>query len=246
MCYNASFPSKKEIEKFLGPDVHNPRWNKEYNSVSGFAFPEIPILSSDRQNEIQTFHWGLIPIWCKDEAQANEMRKNTLNAKSETVFEKPSFRSSIGNKRCLIFVNGFYEWRDFNKKKYPYYIHLKNQETFAIGGIHESWVNNQTGEIIKTCSIITTEANPLMATIHNSKRRMPLIFEKERMFEWIRIEISKEEITSLMKPLDENLMVAHTISKLITSRSENPNVPGVKKEFLYEELSNIQNELFPN
>ena len=164
------------------------------------------------------------------------MRTNTLNAKSETIFEKPSFRSSIGSKRCLLFVKGFYEWRDYNKKKYPYYIHLKNQSVFTFGGIYESWVNKSTGEIINSVSIITTEANPLMAEIHNSKKRMPLILNGAAMNKWIDPKIDKETITQLMKPFDESQMTAHTISKLITSRSENPNQEKVKEIFEYPEL----------
>jgi putative SOS response-associated peptidase YedK len=168
------------------------------------------------------------------------MRTNTLNAKSETIFEKPSFRASIGNKRCLLFAKGFYEWRDYEKKKYPYYIHLKNQPVFTFGGIYESWVNKNTGEIINTTSIITTEANPLMAEIHNSKMRMPLILTGENMHKWIDPSISKEETVALMKPYDESLMAAHTISKLITSRTENPNQPNVKEEFAYAELPQLK------
>lgn len=239
MCYNIAVASKKEIKDLLGLGIEVNASEKEIHTVSGFTSPKIPVLTTGDPKQVQLFNWGLIPKWSKDETQANEMRLNTLNAKAETVFEKPSFRASIDNKRCLIFVNGFYEWRDFNKKKYPYYIHLRDQDTFALGGIYESWVNKETGEIIDTCSIITTEANPLMAVIHNSKKRMPLIFEKERMFDWVKKDISKDEINSLMKPLDEKLMEAHTISKLITNRTLDPNVPEVKKEFSYNELPSI-------
>jgi putative SOS response-associated peptidase YedK len=141
------------------------------------------------------------------------------------------------DKRCLIFVNGFYEWREVNKKKYPYYIQLKQQDTFAFGGIYDTWVNTETGELLSTCSIITTAANPLMEMIHNVKKRMPLIFDKDSMLDWIKPKLEQEEIRSLMKPFDENKMMAHTISKLISSKTDNPNVPEVKQEFLYPELN---------
>lgn len=239
MCYNTAIPSEKEIASLIGPDVLIVTWDKEYYSVSAFAFPKIPVLTAENTKEISILNWGLIPRWSKDLNQAFEMRKNTLNARAETIFEKPSFRNSIQNKRCLIFVNGFYEWREINKKKYPYFIHLKEQHTFALGGIYESWVDKETGEIINTCSVVTTEANALMSMIHNSKKRMPLIFDKEHMNEWIRPNLSEEQINALMKPFDEELMSAHTISKLITSRKENPNVPEVQQPFIYPELVSL-------
>lgn len=239
MCYNVAVANKKDIKKLVGLGIEVNSSVEEVHTVSGFTFPKLSVLTSGNPRQVELFNWGLIPKWCRDEQQAHEMRENTLNAKAETIFEKPSFRASIDKKRCLIFVNGFYEWRDYNKKKYPYYITLKEQDTFALGGIYESWVNKETGEIMDTCSIITTEANPLMAMIHNSKKRMPLIFEKERMFDWVKPEMSKVEINSMMKPLDEQFMEAHTISKLITSRTVNPNVPELKKEFLYPELQGL-------
>ncbi len=98
----------------------------------------------------------------------------------------------------------------------------------------------ETGEIFNTFSMVTTEANPLMAHIHNVKKRMPLILDKNSMLDWIKPDLEKDQITSLMKPLDENNMQAHTISKLITSRTDRTDVPEVKKEFVYSEL----NELF--
>jgi putative SOS response-associated peptidase YedK len=237
MCYNAAIPRQKELEGLIGPDVLIARWDKHYDSVSAFANPELPVLTAEQPKEVNAFQWGLIPKWCKDEQQAKELRSMTVNAKSESIFEKPSFRNSIMNKRCLIFVNGFYEWREVNKKKYPYYIQLKQQGTFAFGGIYDTWVNTETGELLSTCSIITTAANPLMEMIHNVKKRMPLIFDKDSMLDWIKPNLEKEEINSLMKPFDEHKMKAHTISKLISSRTENPNVPEVKQEFMYPELN---------
>jgi putative SOS response-associated peptidase YedK len=239
MCYNIAVASKKEIKTLVGLGIEVNASEKEVHTLSGFSSPKIPVLTVGDPMQVQLFNWGLIPAWCKDETQANEMRLNTLNAKTETVFEKPSFRASIDKKRCLIFVNGFYEWRDVKKKKYPYYIHLKDQEAFALGGIYETWLNKETGELTDSCSIITTEANPLMAMIHNSKKRMPLIFEKERMFNWLKNDASKEEIKNLMQPLDEKFMEAHTISKLISNRTLNPDVPEVKKEFIYPELFSL-------
>ncbi|CAN5306866.1 SOS response-associated peptidase [soil metagenome] len=239
MCYSVAIPDKIELETFLGANVNVDEWTTMYHFLSAFSFAKIPVMTQEDHTRVKAFRWGLIPNWCKDEDQAKEMRSMTLNAKSETIFEKPSFRTAIEKKRCLIFVNGFYEWKEFKKKKYPHYIHIKSQPVFAMGGIYESWVNTETGEIIDSCSIVTTPANQLMSEIHNVKLRMPLILPKVRMMNWIDNSLEKEQIKQLMQPLEEGLLEAHTVSKLVTSRTENPNVPEVKKEFLYTELNNL-------
>ena len=89
-------------------------------------------------------------MWTKSLDDAKKIRTQTLNARSETVFEKPSFRASITKKRCLIPASGFYDWRDYNSKKYPYYIYLKDRELFSFAGIYESWTDRETGELINT------------------------------------------------------------------------------------------------
>ncbi|MCD6017551.1 MAG: hypothetical protein K0S53_672 [Bacteroidetes bacterium] len=238
MCYHKSVPDKAKLNKLFDNSVNTDKWEKQYHHISGFSFKELPVLTSEKPSHIQAFKWGLIPSWVKTQEQAKESASFCLNAKSETIFSKPSFRT-ITKKRCLIFTDGFYEWRDVNKKKYPYFIHLKEQDAFAFGGLYDEWVNKETGEISSTTSIITTEANPLMAKIHNLKLRMPLIFDKQTMFEWIKPDLSKEHLQELMKPFPESKMEAYTISKLITSRSENPNQERVKEPFSYPELTEL-------
>jgi putative SOS response-associated peptidase YedK len=236
MCYHVSEPTKTELEELYDYAVRTDEWDTYYHHLSGFQFAKVPVLTSEDRSRIQAFNWGLIPSWVKDQDMAKQSRTNCLNAKAETIFEKPSFRTAIIQRRCLFHVNGFYEWREVNKKKYPYFIKLKDQQTFALGAIYEKWVDKSTGEIIDSTAIITTEANPLMAKIHNVKTRMPLIFDKEKMMQWVEPNLTKEQITNLMRPYDENKMQAYTISKLITSRTENPNQEKVKERFEYAEL----------
>ena len=109
-----------------------------------------------------------MPFWTKDEVAAERIRTQTLNARAETIHQKPSFRASIMTKRCLVLVDGFYEWREEGKKKYPYYISLASNDAFALAGIWDRWLNNSTGEVKDTFSIITTRANPLLERIHNT------------------------------------------------------------------------------
>ncbi len=207
--------------------------------ASGFSFPEWPVITSEEPEKIKLYKWGLIPHWVKGIEQAEIIRGQTLNARSETVFEKPSFRTSIHKRRCMVLSTGFFEWRDFNKKKYPYFIRLRKTEIFAFAGIYSQWVNKTTGEIANTFSIITTHANPLMAKIHNSKERMPVILPEEIERDWLDNDLTDEQIKKFFPAIDERKMEAHTISKLITSRKENSNVAEVQERYVYPELEAI-------
>jgi putative SOS response-associated peptidase YedK len=178
----------------------------------------------------------LIPLWVKDEDGALKIREQTLNAKAETVTVKPSFRHSIKAKRCLVLVDGFYEWQHLKNQTYPYYIHLKDNQLFAFAGIWDAWTNKETKETLKTFSIITAQANPLLSLIHNTKKRMPVILRPEDERRWLS-DISVEEAMSLLTPYDEKAMEAHTVSKLITTRGVPTNVPEVMKPYRYEASS---------
>ncbi|NBV14722.1 MAG: SOS response-associated peptidase, partial [Sphingobacteriia bacterium] len=199
-----------------------------------------PVLKQEAPDQVQACSWGLIPKWCSTEEQAMELRTKTLNAKSETIFEKPSFAESIIQKRCLIYVNGFYEWRNYNNKKYPYFIFMKDYPVFTFGGIYATWINKSTGEIFNSVSIITTPANSLLAQIHNTKLRMPLILLPEMGVKWINPKIHRSEIIDLMQPLPSDLLQAHSVSRLITSRKENPNTAAVMEYFKYPELPALE------
>ena len=155
MCYNISAKKQpQELEKRFKVKIAEGVSISSHFYLSGFNHPKTPIISSVQPDVIQTFHWGLIPSFCQTMKDAKDMMTKTLNAKSETVFSLPSFKNSIRQKRCMVLVDGFYEWRTIGKQKYPYYIHLKNKEAFAFGAIYNDWVNKDTGEIINTFSKI--------------------------------------------------------------------------------------------
>ena len=151
----------------------------------------------------------------------------------------PAFKFSIRKKRCLVLSTGFYEWRDYQKKKYPYFIWMKKTELFAMAGIYSSWNDKATGEIVKSFSILTTRSNPLLTKIHNVKERMPVVLPPESEREWLNNELTDEQIRSFFPAIDDRLLEAHTISRLITSRVENPNTPEVQEKFEYAELEKI-------
>lgn len=239
MCYNISNNNKDEdkLQKALGPTYPKKLGQlKILYSASGFTHPPWPVITADNPNEFQLFNWGLIPKWTPNPELALQFRMNNLNSKAETIFEKRSFRDAIREQRCLIPVTGFFEWRSFNKKKYPYHVYLKDEEIFCLGGIYDEWADKETGEIVTTFSIITTVANPFMAKIHNLKLRMPFILSKQNAKDWLRKDLNETDIRESMKPYDENFMAAYTISKRITSRTEDPNSPETLLPFLYPEL----------
>ena len=222
---------KLEFEFELEPELNNAKYY-----ISGFEFPKLLVITNQHPDRLQGFAWGLVPHWVKSESQAREIRAHTLNARSDTVFTKPSFRNAIRERRCLVPADGFYEWREVGGKKYPYYIYLKTREIFSFAGIWEEWTDRLTGEVLRTFSILTTDANPLMEQIHNTKKRMPVILPREREREWIKNGLGGEEIVALTKPIDDTLMDAHPISKLINSRSLNRNVAAIQENYNYPEL----------
>jgi putative SOS response-associated peptidase YedK len=223
------------IEQHYGAAFKPEALQLELFHVSGFVHPLLNVITSEEPHWIQQFQWGLIPAWCKDVTQAKQISVKTLNAKCETIFTKPSFRSIL-KKRCLVIVNGFYEWHTIGKKKFPFYVSLNEQDFFSLGGLYEHWVDVTSGEIKNTFSIITTEANPLMAKIHNTMKRMPFIVPVENEKKWIDSSLTKEDIKTLMQPFDETKMQAYPVSKRITDRKQNSNVPEVMERFDYAEL----------
>ncbi|GAB3927753.1 SOS response-associated peptidase [Larkinella terrae] len=208
MCYtvNAKSPvstlqRKAKVHKVQGSEDYTPP-----GRISGFAHPILPVITEEDPDTIQLLKWGLIPSWAKED-KAAELAKMTLNAREDTVFEKPSFKGSILGNRCILLIDGFYEWRHEGSKKIPHYITLKEGEPFALGCIYATWKGRDA------FSIITTDANPMMEYIHNTKKRMPFVLPLEHASAWLKPELTKTEIKELMQPLDEDLMKYEVIEK---------------------------------
>ncbi len=151
--------------------------NLNVDQYNGFQYPQIPVVASSNPDRVQLMTWGLIPSWSKDV----EIRKFTLNARAETLSQKPSFKSVLNN-RCLIYADGFYEWQwldPHGQKKQKYLITLENEQPFCFAGLWSSWNEPVTGKPLHTFTLITQPANELMSRIHNSKHRMPWILPAE-------------------------------------------------------------------
>jgi putative SOS response-associated peptidase YedK len=171
------------------------------------ATPEAP------DPEYHLFRWGLIPSWAKDPAIGNRL----INARSETVSEKPSFRAAFKRRRCLILADGFYEWqRQANSKsKQPYYIFLKDHQPFAFAGLWEHWTDPNSGGELQTCTILTTSPNELMEPIHN---RMPVVLHPEDYAAWLDPDYDDAaELQAMLGPYDSDAMAHYPISTKVNN-----------------------------
>ncbi|MFV8373192.1 SOS response-associated peptidase [Flavobacterium sp. LB2P74] len=178
-----------EVETRLSARVDNREKFVKSDFVNGFSYPNLPVIIDDKPNIIFTnFTWGLIPSWAKDD----EIRKNTLNARIETVEEKPSFKNSI-NDRCLVIITGYFEWHwndSKGKEKEKYIINSQEDEIFCLAGLYSNWENIATGELLHTYTILTTEADKTMQYVHNHKKRMPVMLKKIDEKKWLDDSIS--------------------------------------------------------
>ena len=249
MCYSVAFLEKKlnklaeRYRQVLPPAWHEQLSDEQltgelpsYYFVSGFSHPALPVVSAEG---IAFSQWGLIPHWVKDDQTAGKLRKGTLNAVGETVFEKPSFRKSIRTRRGLLGINGFFEWRAFQNKKYPYFIYPANGELFSLGCLYDRWTDTSTGEILHTFSIITTEANSLMSEIHNKKKRMPLILHPEDSKNWVDPATTLQTVAGLIRPFDQTHMQAHPVSRKLNYTREERNTPEAVQRVSYAELPDL-------
>ena len=178
----------------------------------------VAVVPNLEPRKLDIFKWGLIPSWAKDPKIGNSL----INARGETVAEKPAFRAAFKRRRCLIPADGFYEWKRTGKTKTPLYIQMKSGEPFALAGLWETW-QAPDGSSVNTCTIITTEPNALMKDIHD---RMPVILPPSAYDTWLTPdELPAEKALPLLKPFAASKMKAREVSKLVNSpRIDSPEV----------------------
>jgi|SRR5690606_4530913 len=173
--------SKAKIEKHFDAKFDNDFFTPT-DEINGFLHPAMPLIVDKAPNLITAGIWGLMPVWAKDFS----FQKNTLNARFETLYEKPSFKNVVNN-RCLIPATNFYEWQwldEKGKNKVKYSIETEN-ELFAFAGLYSIWGDSNTNNKYLTYSIITTQANEVMSKIHNTKQRMPIIIQPDNYNNWL-------------------------------------------------------------
>jgi len=178
----------------------------------------VAVVPNDGKNTLDFYVWGLVPFWAKDPKIGNRM----INARAETLAEKPSFKSAFRRRRCLVLANGFYEWQrkpnasgsKSTGAKTPMYIKMTSGEPFAFAGLWETW-NAPDGSRLISCNIITTEPNELVSQIHN---RMPVILPTTAYQTWLDPhERAPSELSSLLKPYPSNQMVSYPVSKQVNN-----------------------------
>ena len=231
--------SPEEIEKAL--QLFRKQMSGEPLFLSsGFDHPMLACIYRMEELVVEKMSWGLVPAWTKDLKQALETRNMTLNARSETMFEKKSFASAAAHRRCLLPITGFYEYQYNKGKKYPYFIDWTDESLRLLACIWEEWINPASGLPEKTFAIVTTKGNPLLATIHNSPEldepRMPVILEGEKLLTWLNPEASKEELLSIMQPCSDEDMKAHTV-RPIRGKLAAGNTEAACKRYDYPELN---------
>lgn len=214
MCGRYSlFADFKKIEERFGEATFDAvEYEESYNIAPSQMI--LSVVNDGSKNRIGYLKWGLVPPWAKDPKIGFKM----INARAETVHEKPSLREALKKKRCLIVADSFYEWKRKEDRKVPMRIKMKNNELFAMAGLWESWTS-PSGKIVHTCTILTTEPNDLMSTIHD---RMPVILKEEDEQAWLNPAIKTiDELKPFLIPLENGLLEAYEVSDKVNSPKNN-------------------------
>jgi putative SOS response-associated peptidase YedK len=210
-------PGDFEDEFDLGgiPQSYLPRYNITPTQP-------VAVVRDPKSRKVEMFRWGLIPFWAKDASIGSRL----INARAETLAEKPSFKYALAKRRNLILASGFYEWRPVDpltnpksKGKVPLFIHMKDNKPFVFAGLWEEW-KSQDGEVIHSTTIITTNSNAMIAPFHE---RMPVILDNEKMHLWLDPTRKLDEIVSLLQPYPAEVMEYHPVSSVVNSPAyDNP------------------------
>jgi putative SOS response-associated peptidase YedK len=199
---------------FLFPE-HQTEAAPRFNIAPTQTVAAVRAADNPMKRELAWLRWGLIPSWADDP----KIGYRLINARAETAATKPSFRSAFRQRRCLIPADGFYEWQKSDGKKQPHFFHLKDDKPFAFAGLWEHW--EREGEIIESCTILTTEANELLRAVHD---RMPVILGTSDHDRWLDPAVQKAEmIEPLLRPYPAEAMTSYPVSTQVNNpRNENP------------------------
>lgn len=257
MCYDVAYQTKRTLEyaRRRGYDPKTieeleERWERvkdvpPHFHASGFEHPHLPCFTNQDPWVPQYFYWGLIPFWVKDVKSALQMANRTLNARGETIFDKPAFRDAARYRRCLIMIDHFYEHHHHKGSTYPFLVKMKNDEPMMLGGLWSEWTSKDTGEIVHSLSIVTTEGNALLGRIHNNPKmegpRMPLLLNKEIQEQWLQPVNSSHDIKvikDLIQPYPADELEAYSVGRLRGKHAVG-NVPEVMEKVDYPELAGL-------
>lgn len=197
------------VAEFFNLDTAPDPLPARYNIAPTQPVLAVRLSAAGQQREFALFRWGLVPSWAKDVKMGARM----INARSESVAEKPAFRAAFKRRRCLIPASGFFEWQVVNGRKQPMFIHPQDDPLFAFAGLWEYWAGADGSEL-ETCTILTTTPNELMGPIHN---RMPVIVEQEDFSMWLDPGLRPEDGLHLLRPYPAEKMAAYPVSTMVNS-----------------------------
>lgn len=210
MCgrFTLTMPLERIAERFRAamPSLH---WNPRYNICPTERILAVRKIEQEPR-EIVPMQWGLVPHWATDPKTGYRM----INARSETILEKPAYRGPFGRRRCLIPADGFYEWKRVGKVRQPYHFRVRGGALFAIAGLWDRW-RNEEGEALESCTLITCAPNALMLEIHD---RMPVILPEESWEDWLATPVEKaKNLVGLLKPYPADEMSGQAVRRLVNS-----------------------------
>jgi putative SOS response-associated peptidase YedK len=212
----ALFAYMRQLMEEFGIDEHDAdELASRYNVAPSQHI--LAVVNDGEGNRFETFRWGLVPHWAK-----GSKPRYMINARAETVAEKPTFKGALRHRRCLIVADGFYEWKKSGKVKVPMFVKDVSGRPWGFAGIYEYW-NSPEGDEIATCAIITTEANQVMSKIHH---RMPAIIPREDRETWLDPSVEDPEVlVPLLRPYDSDRMEAFPVSDEVnTPRNDHPDL----------------------
>lgn len=215
MCgrFTQTAPWEKVQTEFSIPSASSASslFKSRYNIAPTQIVPIVRQETADAR-KIAPLKWGLVPSWAKD----SEIGNRLINARAESLSEKPSFREAFKHRRCLIPASGFYEWRKAERgAKQPFYFYLKEKDVFGFAGLWEEWLDKESGELVETFTIITTAANAVLQPVHD---RMPVIIKAENYDEWLDPKVKDtEKLENFLAPYPAAEMDSHTVSRAVNS-----------------------------
>lgn len=217
MCgrYTVISPAPALAQRFAAKEAAAPAEHGPAPNFNAAPSQALPIITNAAPGQIQLVRWGLVPAWSRDPASGPK----PINARAETLAEKPSFRQLLARRRCLVLADSFYEWQATERGKIPHRILLQNEQPFAFAGLWDEWLDRNTGELHPTFTIITTEPNVLMAKLHN---RMPVILPgAEAEQAWLADDLAPAAHQQLLVPYDTELMKEYAITTRVNSPAHN-------------------------
>lgn len=254
MCYDLSFLTRKAatyadrlanqpetrqkmtqqfaaLQQQVGPNYH----------TTGYNHPYIPVLTNEFPDTPQLYQWGLIPFWAKDEQTAGSIRRKTINARGEQLYERASYKAAVKYRRCIIIADGFFEHHHYQNQKYPFYVQPANHHLLLIAGIWDRWEHPASGNVLYTVSVVTTKATGIMEQVHNNPKlkeaRMPLLLDDDRKAIWMRAQAQPKPdwLNQVLAPVQPPALRVYPVAK-IRGKKATGNIPEVRRETSYPEL----------